>query len=110
MQAPINSAGGPNIDRPASAPNASSSEHIGELTRPSFAKTTLSSQSVPSVQEPSRAKAMQLGSGRVPVTDTIVSDLLAETTSPSVMEANPWGSDLMDVNADADDWSTLNLS
>ncbi|PPQ70522.1 hypothetical protein CVT26_013980 [Gymnopilus dilepis] len=104
MQAPINSAGGPNIDRPASAPNAFSSEHIGELTRPSFAKTTLSSQSVPSVQEPSRAKAMQLGSGRVPVTDTIVSDLLAETTSPSVMEANPWGSDLMDVNADADDW------
>lgn len=109
MQAPMDSAAGINIDRPTSAPNIlSSSSHIGELSRPSFTTQTLSSQTVPTSQTAMKTKAMQLGANKVPG-DIALHILGEEATTSSAMEENPWGPDLIDVNADEDDWSMSKL-
>ncbi|KAF8904359.1 armadillo-type protein [Gymnopilus junonius] len=107
MHNPINSDAGMNISRPTLAANSSLlSSHIGELSRPSFSVQTISSQSVPNSQTTTKTKAMQLSSNKIP--GNIALDILAEeAATSSAMDGNPWGSDLIDVNADDDDWSAF---
>ncbi|KIM45100.1 hypothetical protein M413DRAFT_441766 [Hebeloma cylindrosporum] len=130
LQAPINSAAGFAIDRSTSAPNPSSmSNNIGEISRPTFSKPTNSSQTLPGSYEPSKIQAMQLGArqataklafGVLPneLADEIDEDKAWATPSSSshlrsdtghlATGHNPWGTDdLIDVNADEDDWSAF---
>lgn len=51
---------------------------------------------------------MQLGASKVPpsVAAAVLAEQLAEEAAVSEGDSNPWGNDdLIDVNADADDWS-----
>ena len=55
-----------------------------------------------------RAKGMQLGINKVPssATAAILAEQWADDTTESLRTENPWGNDdLIDVNADEDDWS-----
>ena len=70
---------------------------------PSGTKPTFSNQiPAPPVPSGSKPRGMQLGAHRTPVPGALPGGLAEE---------GRWGGDLMDVNADADDWSTyLRLS
>jgi hypothetical protein len=70
---------------------------------PSETKPTFSSQpSAPPVPSGSKPRSMQLGIQKTSVPGALPGGLAEEAR---------WGGDLIDVNADADDWSTcLNLS
>ncbi|KAG6898142.1 hypothetical protein C0992_004858 [Termitomyces sp. T32_za158] len=57
---------------------------------------------------PSRPKGMQLGTNKVPssTTSVILAEQWVDETTDSLRIENPWGNDdLIDVNADEDDWS-----
>ncbi|KAG6886293.1 hypothetical protein C0993_006703 [Termitomyces sp. T159_Od127] len=59
---------------------------------------------------PSRGKGMQLGTNKVPLSTTsaILAEQWVDDTTDSLRVENPWGSDdLIDVNADEDDWSAF---
>lgn len=95
------------IERPTSAPIPSVDSHIGELraVRPalngSAGKSTQSSPAV-GTSSPSHGKGLQLGANKVPL--SLAESVFAEESQENV--ANPWGNgDLIDVNADQDDWS-----
>lgn len=116
MQAPISAA---NLDRAASAPEMPLSSHIGELSRPTFSKSALSSEALPATSS-SKGKAMQLGANKMPGLGMLANELAEEALAgddpwdtgkagpKSAFSNNPWGSeDLIDVNADDDDWSEL---
>ncbi|KAG6829451.1 hypothetical protein H0H92_004511 [Tricholoma furcatifolium] len=63
----------------------------------------------PSTQVP-RAKGMQLGGNRLPIsaTATILAEQWADEATESAAADNPWGNDdLIDINADEDDWSAF---
>ncbi|PPQ93682.1 LOW QUALITY PROTEIN: hypothetical protein CVT25_012741 [Psilocybe cyanescens] len=112
LLAPISSAAGKELERPVSAPDASSlSSHIGELSRPSFATPMNSSQTIPNSQSASKTKAMQLGANKVPMSaslSALADQLEDEAAASASVEGNPWGSDdLIDVNADEGDWSAF---
>lgn len=111
LLAPISSAAGLDVERSNSAPSTSSTSHIGELVRPSFATPMNSSQTVPSSQGPSKAKAMQLGANKTPAINLLADELAEEIAASASIEGNPWGTDdLIDVNADDDDWSMYESS
>lgn len=56
---------------------------------------------------------MQLGANKVPggISISALADQLADEAAASAsVEGNPWGSDdLIDVNADDDDWSEFHV-
>lgn len=105
-------------DRPTSAPplpgGLSLDSHIGNLGPKSMLSVpkTMSAASTPlaspAFQSTSRSKGMQLGASKVPpsVAAAVLAEQLAEEVAVSEGDSNPWGNDdLIDVNADADDWS-----
>lgn len=109
------------MDRPSSVPPAEDS-HIGNL-RPglfvastSAANSTVSSPVVPAFNRPvksisSQSKGLQLsatkssGAAAAALVKQLAEEADAEDTN---LDSNPWGSDdLIDVNADDDDWSEI---
>ncbi|KAJ6593650.1 hypothetical protein B0H19DRAFT_29582 [Mycena capillaripes] len=103
MQSNITSASGLTIDRPTSAP--------GPVGGPSTYPLDIEPTGVKSgISTPTRSKskAMQLGAHKVPasVAAAALVEQLAEEAAAAEGEGNPWGNDdLIDVNADDDDWS-----
>lgn len=100
---------GNTLDRPTSAPPPVS--NISTNGVPNLSSTKMAP--LPSTPNPfgtsSKAKGMQLGASKVPASS---SHFAADWAQEAAAEAeasqgeNPWGSDdLMDVNADQDDWS-----
>ncbi|KAF8070341.1 armadillo-type protein [Lyophyllum atratum] len=64
----------------------------------------------PALHPTSRTKGMQLGSNKVPpsIATSILADQWVEEIADSAGAGNPWGNDdLIDVNADQDDWSAF---
>lgn len=99
----MTSASGLAIDRPISAPGpvGGPSTHSLDI-EPTGVKSGLSTPT------PSKSKAMQLGAHKVPasVAAAAMVEQLAEEAAAAEGEGNPWGNDdLIDVNADDDDWS-----
>ncbi|KAG5646819.1 hypothetical protein DXG03_002196 [Asterophora parasitica] len=81
------------------------------LSNVSFSDQTMSAAATPLSSPPlqltSRTKGMQLGASKVPSSSTIA-DKWAEEVAESTSGENPWGNDdLIDVNADEDDWSAF---
>ena len=110
MQTPINSMGGPEIDRTTSAPPTKSlSNSNGDILQSHSA----SFQSSPAVANSQAAKgnALRLGANKASSSiaiDSLVDKLADEAAEFATIEGNPWGSDdLIDINADADDWGML---
>ena len=108
MQTPISSMGGPEIDRPTSAPPTQSlSNHSGEILPSSFQ----SSSAVPGSQGAAKGNVLRLGANKATSSiaiDSLVHELAEEAAESATIEGNPWGSDdLIDMNADADDWGML---
>ncbi len=108
--------GGATIDRPTSAPPPEDSR-IGNLrpspllTSVSAANSTVTTPAVPgfSIKPASRGKGLQLGAHK---SSSAVSAALIDQLTEEVAAENdnPWGGDdLMDVNADEDDWSQSDL-
>lgn len=116
------------IDRPSSAPppleqSAIASDSRLSAIRPSplayvpsslsAANSAVTSPSFVSATRPSassRAKGMQLGANKVPtgVASAALASKLADEVAASegINDGNPWGTDdLIDINADQDDWS-----
>lgn len=105
------------VDRPSSAPPPSASTN-GSV-KPPRVGATLSSPAVPvrpaSFAAPgnaSKAKGMHLGANKVPAgvqASSSVPDWAQEAAAEiDAGQGNPWGNDdLMDVNADQDDWSAF---
>ncbi|SJK97742.1 uncharacterized protein ARMOST_00995 [Armillaria ostoyae] len=113
--------GGTGMDRPNSVQPTEGS-HIGNL-RPglfvastSAANSTVSSPAVPAFNRPvnstsSQSKGLQLsatkssGAAAAALVKQLAEEAEAEDTN---LDSNPWGSDdLIDVNADDDDWSAF---
>ncbi|KAF8160923.1 hypothetical protein B0H34DRAFT_698710 [Crassisporium funariophilum] len=115
MQTPISSVTGVAIDRPTSAPDASSlNSHIGEIAKPSFSTPIQSSLTVPGSRGTSKGKGLQLGANKTPssvAAGIVAEQMVGEEAARSVTlegEGNPWASDdLIDVHADDDDWSAF---
>jgi SCY1-like protein 1 len=109
MQTPINSMGGPEIDRPTSAPPTKSLSN-GEIL-PSHSASFQSSPAVASPQGAAKGNTLRLGANKASSSiaiDSLVNKLAEETAQFATIEGNPWGSDdLIDMNADADDWGML---
>jgi SCY1-like protein 1 len=123
MQSTMSSA--PGIDRPTSAPPPLGSTstfptHPGPLpfisSTMSAANSTVSS---PTAIGPSsigkafgtapRPKGMQLGASKTPgsvAAASLAAQLEEEAAAEEGIDGNPWGTDdLIDINADEDDWS-----
>ena len=121
LQTTVASTLGASIDRPTSAPAAHAG--TGNTLAPATSSTSSSSggskfgttrmQSdmglVPGGMSTSKSKSMQLGATKLPAS---VSSSIPDWAEEAAAEvdasagANPWGNDdLMDVNADEDDWS-----
>lgn len=115
MQSTMNAVG---IGLQASAPTPA----FGAPARPSplpfipsttsVANSAVSSPVVPRALSPggpstSKAKGMQLGANKIPAA-TLAMQLEEEASASAGVDGNPWGTDdLIDINADEDDWSTL---
>ena len=111
----------PGINRPASAPELPGSFSNGTLNgsvRPA-ASVAASSPVVPVARSviaasTSKSKGMQLGAHKMP--GSVPSMASIDWAEEAAAEAdgsqgNPWGNDdLMDVNADQDDWSECLIS
>lgn len=110
MQTPINSMGGPEIDRLTSAPPTKSlSNYNGEIL-PSHSASFQSSPAEASPQGAVKGNVLRLGANKASTSITIdwVNKLAEEEAEFATVEGNPWGSDdLIDMNADADDWGML---
>jgi hypothetical protein len=88
-------------DRPNSAPPPVKSD-----ARPAFGGSNQSSLSVPTRSTP--GKAMQLGGAKVLGSSGLADSNMDWALAAAAEAVNPWGNDdLMDVNADEDDWSKL---
>ena len=110
MQTPINSIGGPEINRPTSAPPTKSlSNSNGEILQPHSA--SFKSPVVATFQGAPKGNVLRLGANKASsgiVIDSLVNKLAEEAAESATIEGNPWGSDdLIDINADADDWGML---
>ncbi|CAK5281427.1 unnamed protein product [Mycena citricolor] len=95
------------IERPTSAPGPAALPAIQAVSA-----NGSGSRSGVSTPKPSKSKAMQLGANKIPpsVAAAALAEQLAEEAAASAadIDGNPWESeDLMDVNADADDWSAF---
>ena len=113
----VSQAAAGDIDRPTSAPPAGSAVNGSRLAPYANLAPTLSTPDrVPTASalgSTSKAKGMQLGASKLPVSSS--THMPAEWAEEAAAEAaaeedagqgNPWGNDdLMDVNADQDDWS-----
>lgn len=110
MQTPINSmgVGGPEIDRPTSTKPLSNGD--GEIL-PSHFASFQSSPAVASPQGAAKGNVLRLGANKASSSiaiDSLVNKLAEEAAEFTTIEGNPWGSDdLIDMNADADDWGML---
>jgi SCY1-like protein 1 len=103
MQTPINSMGGPEMQCPTSAPPTQSlNNHNGETSPPA---------AVISPQEAVKGNVLRLGANKASSSiaiNSLVNKLTEETAESATLEGNPWGSDdLIEMNADADDWGVL---
>jgi SCY1-like protein 1 len=112
MQTPINSMGGPEIDRSTSAPPAQSvSNYSGGISQPHFASSLQPSPVIPSSQGSAKGNVLRLGANKASSSmaiDSLVNKLTEEAAASATIEDNPWGSDdLIDMNADNDDWGML---
>lgn len=108
--------GAANPDRPTSAPPPAETSRIGHL-RPSPLVTSISAAnsavSSPAIRTQigptSKSKGLQLGANKVPA--SVIAAALADEWIDETAEnndSNPWGTDdLIDVNADQDDWSEI---
>ncbi|KAI0371108.1 ARM repeat-containing protein [Pilatotrama ljubarskyi] len=125
LQTTMASAAGAAIDRPTSAPaplganGALSSSVLGSsipLATPAQPPLTpmftspgaVPTRSLTTGGGTSRSKGMQLGATKVPTSAASIPDWAEEAAAEveNSPGANPWGNDdLMDVNADEDDWS-----
>ncbi|TCD64866.1 hypothetical protein EIP91_003532 [Steccherinum ochraceum] len=116
LQSTMSSVGGIAVDRTASAPPTTANGMSGLPPPPVPLVSTLSSpgpakHSMPTASS-SHARSMQLGANKVPAA-TSMHDMALEWAEEAAAEAeadhsNPWGTDdLMDVNADQDDWSAF---
>ncbi|KAG6866653.1 hypothetical protein C0991_000763 [Blastosporella zonata] len=101
-------------ERPTSAPprvgNDRNTLYNTSLSITQTISASASPLSSPPVQSVSRAKGMQLGANKVPLstTATILAEQWADDTADSASTENPWGSDdLIDINADEEDWSAF---
>ncbi|KAJ7350311.1 armadillo-type protein [Mycena albidolilacea] len=108
MESTMTAASGLTIDRPTSAP--------GPVSEPSISSFGVQSTHLAGVRSgistptPSKSKGMQLGAHKVPpsVAAAALVEKLAEEAAAAEGEGNPWGNDdLIDVNADEDDWSAF---
>lgn len=104
--------GGGSIDRPTSAPPPDDSR-VGNflITSVSAANSTVTTPAIQGfpAKPISKHKGLQLGASKsssaaaVALIDQLTEEVAAESHG---FESNPWaGDDLMDVNADDDDWS-----
>jgi SCY1-like protein 1 len=103
--------GGPEINRPTSAPPTKSvSNSNGEILQPHSASFQ-SSPTVASFQGVPKGNVLRLGANKASssiATDSLVNKLAEEAAESATIEGNPWGSDdLIDINADVDDWGML---
>ncbi|KAH9945690.1 armadillo-type protein [Amylocystis lapponica] len=108
----------PGIDRPGSAPppsNGPPNGLNGSVVRPS-APASSSSPAIPRAKaaippSTSKTKGMQLGAHKMPGSLAQAAEWAEEAaaeTDADESNGNPWGNDdLMDVNADQDDWSAF---
>ncbi|KAH9858547.1 ARM repeat-containing protein [Lenzites betulinus] len=125
LQTTMASAAGAAIDRPTSAPvpmgmNGSlSGSVLAASAPPPLTPTYTSPSAVPTrslttaAAATSRSKGMQLGATKVPASTSSIPDWAEEAAAEvdSAHGGNPWGNDdLMDVNADEDDWSKRRTS
>ena len=117
----LQSTRGATIDRPTSAPAANAALASASTPAPTLSRLgsdpfampmtpTPSSNSGPTraLTSASKGKGMQLGATKVPTGVSSVPDWAEEAAAEleSSTSTNPWGNDdLMDVNADEDDWS-----
>jgi SCY1-like protein 1 len=115
----------PGIDRPTSAPpplggTSTFSTRPGPLPFiPSTMSAANSTVSSPAATGPSsigkafgtapRSKGMQLGASKTPASvaaASLAAQLEEEAATEEGIDGNPWGTDdLIDINADEDDWS-----
>ncbi|KAI0093158.1 ARM repeat-containing protein [Irpex rosettiformis] len=114
----VSQAASSDMDRPTSAPADIVSNNLG---RPQVHPSLGATLSTPGVKpqsglngSTSKAKGMQLGASKTPVTSHLTADWAEEAAAEADAEesshANPWGNDdLMDVNADQDDWSAYSF-
>ncbi|KAF7321448.1 Protein kinase domain-containing protein [Mycena kentingensis (nom. inval.)] len=92
------------IERPASAPQPGNGIiPTSSLNGPSGIRSGVGSPT------PSKGKSMQLGAHKVSAAAAAaaLAQQLAEEAAADNVDGNPWGDDLMDVNADEDDWSAF---
>lgn len=110
LQSTMNAAtNGTPPDRPTSAPPPQANLSTNGVPGLALTKTT----PLPSTPNPfgsaSKHKGMQLGANKVPASSShFTADWAQEAAAEAEagQGANPWGTDdLMDVNADQDDWS-----
>ncbi|CCL98356.1 uncharacterized protein FIBRA_00351 [Fibroporia radiculosa] len=102
-------------ERSGLAPPAAVANSVdGSDSRPSSRLgTTLSSPAAPvrAVDSAGKTKSMQLGANKVPASlsaNKATSDWAQEAAAEADTPRNPWGNDdLIDVNADQDDWSAF---
>ncbi|KAJ7251828.1 armadillo-type protein [Mycena haematopus] len=106
LQSSMTAVSGLATDRPTSAPIP-----VGGATPFGVESASLSgAKSGFSTPTPSKSKGMQLGAHKVPasVAAAALVEQLAEEAAAAEGEDNPWGNDdLIDVNADEDDWSAF---
>lgn len=119
LQTTMASAAGAAIDRPTSAPvpmgvnGGLSGSLLAAAVPPPLTPTFSSPSGVPTRSlttasaATSRSKGMQLGATKVPSNISSIPDWAEEAAAEvETQGASPWGNDdLMDVNADEDDWS-----
>ena len=109
LQSTMSIASGAGIDRPTSAPIPGGLSVGGLTSGPVPLTPTFSSDAVPtrSLTSASKGKGMQLGATKMATSASSVPDWAEEAAAElETTKGNPWGNDdLMDVNADDDDWS-----
>ena len=109
MQTPINSMGGPEVERTTSAPPTKSLSNSNGAILPSHS-ASFHSPAVANSQGAVKGNALRLGANKASsiAIDSLVDKLAEEAGEFATIEGNPWGSDdLIDINADADDWGML---
>lgn len=104
------------IDRPTSAPPSTAANGTRPAPYATLAPALSTPDRVPSARAPGaggRARGMQLGASKLPASALHMpaewaEEAAAEAEAEEGGQSNPWGNDdLMDVNADQDDWSGL---
>jgi SCY1-like protein 1 len=104
-QPAISPAASNNTLRPGASPLQTSSPSILSISPPSTFYHTEPAIGVST----SRSKGMQLGTNKIPAgvtTTSLAAQLAEEAAAEDGTDGNPWGNDdLIDINADQDDWS-----